>query len=112
MLGICAGGAVRLIEVDGPLVVTEGVETGLSLASGLLKTPATIWAALSTSGMKNLRLPPIPARLTIAVDGDKAGAEAAHVLAERAHKLSWKVTLLTAPEGQDWNDVLKGKQND
>jgi hypothetical protein len=112
MLGACAGGAVRLLEADGPLVVAEGIETALSLASGLLKTPATIWAALSTSGMKNLRLPADPARMTIAVDGDTAGAEAAHVLAERSHKLGWKVTLLTAPEGQDWNDVLKGKQHD
>jgi len=112
MLGTCAGGAVRLIDAGGPLVVAEGIETALSLASGLLKTPATIWAALSTSGMKNLRLPPTPARLTIAVDGDKAGAEAAHVLAERAHRLGWTVSLLPAPEGKDWNDVLKGKQND
>jgi hypothetical protein len=107
MLGTCAGGAVRLLEADGPLVVAEGIETALSLASGLLKTPATIWAALSTSGMKKLRLPPDPARLTIAVDGDTAGAEAAHVLAERAHDLGWAVSLLPAPDGQDWNDVLR-----
>lgn len=42
MLGTVAGGAVRLSTGSGALVVCEGVETGLSLASGLLRTPATI----------------------------------------------------------------------
>jgi len=106
MLGRCAGGAVRLVEADGALVVCEGVETGLSLASGLLQRPATIWAAMSTSGMQNLRLPPTPARLTIATDGDDAGRDAAHKLADRAHKLGWAVSFLHAPDGKDWNDVL------
>ena len=57
MLGAVAGGAVRLAEADGPLVVAEGIETALSLASGLLRAPATVWAALSASGMAGLRLP-------------------------------------------------------
>ncbi|MFM2350232.1 MAG: hypothetical protein RIR04_1198 [Pseudomonadota bacterium] len=106
MLGPCAGGAVRLIEADGALVVCEGIETGLSLASGLLQRPATIWAAMSASGMGNLRLPTTPARLTIATDGDDAGRAAAHKLADRAHKLGWAVSFLHAPDGKDWNDVL------
>ena len=50
MLGAVAGGAVRLCEGGDVLAVAEGIETALSLASGLLKGPATIWAALSTSG--------------------------------------------------------------
>ena len=36
MLGAVQGGAVRLSGEPGPLVVCEGLETGLSLASGLL----------------------------------------------------------------------------
>lgn len=107
MLGTCAGGAVRLLEADGPLVVAEGIETALSLVSGLLKTPATIWAALSTSGMKNLRLPPDPARLAIASDGDAVGHAAAQKLAERAHAFGWTVSFLHAPDGKDWNDILR-----
>ena len=106
MLGNCAGGAVRLVGADGLLVVSEGIETGLSLASGLLQRPATIWAAMSASGMGNLRLPPTPTRLTIATDGDDAGRAAAHKLADRAHKLGWAVSFLHAPDGKDWNDVL------
>jgi hypothetical protein len=106
MLGACAGGAVHVAQGDGPLVVTEGIETALSLASGLLAKPATIWAALSTSGMRGLVLPPVPGRLTIAADGDQAGRDAAMALAAKADALGWRVSILPAPDGRDWNDVL------
>lgn len=109
MLGAVAGGAVRLAEAEGSLVVAEGIETALSLASGLLGRPATIWAALSTSGMVGLVLPPTPGRLTVATDGDEAGRAAGHALATRAAALGWRVSLLPAPEGRDWNDVLAMK---
>ena len=109
MLGPVAGGAVRLAEAQGPLVVAEGIETGLSLASGLLGRPAAIWAALSTSGVRRLRLPPSPGRLTIATDGDHPGRASGHDLAVRAHSLGWQVSLLPAPDGRDWNDILTGK---
>ena len=109
MLGATAGGAVRLTEAQGRLVVAEGIETALSLASGLLRGPAMVWAALSTSGLRGLALPEIPARLIIAPDGDEPGCNAANALAERAQALGWTVSLLTAPEGRDWNDVLRGK---
>ncbi|MBO9432569.1 toprim domain-containing protein [Ruegeria sp. R13_0] len=106
MLGPCSGGAVPLSEAQGPLVVCEGIETGLSLLSGLLSEPATVWATLSTSGMKALRLPDKPGALTIATDGDPAGREAGNALASRAHALGWNVSLMPAPDGQDWNDAL------
>ncbi|MEZ5720986.1 MAG: toprim domain-containing protein [Paracoccaceae bacterium] len=109
MLGAVAGGAVRLTNGQGPLVVAEGIETALSLASGLLNGPATVWAALSTSGMSGLALPPDPGRLTVASDGDAPGRGAAHRLADRAHALGWQVSLLPAPDGRDWNDILKMK---
>ena len=111
MLGATAGGAVRLTEGPGPLAVTEGIETGLSLASGLLRTPATVWAALSTSGIRGLHLPDHPGRLTIATDGDAAGRAAGQVLATRAHALGWQVSVLPAPEGRDWNDILNEHPN-
>ncbi len=107
MQGPCSGGAVALSEAQGPLVVSEGIETGLSLLSGLLGEPAEVWAALSTSGIRALTLPPIPRRLIIASDGDPAGAEAAKALGDRAHYLGWEVFLWPAPAGMDWNDVLR-----
>jgi hypothetical protein len=109
MLGATAGGAVRLTNAQGPLVVAEGIETALSLASGLLHAPATVWAALSTSGIRGLHLPPTASRLTIAPDGDKPGREAANALAERAHAQGWQVSQLPAPDCRDWNDILTGK---
>ena len=85
----------------------EGIETALSLSSGLLRAPATVWAALSAAGMAGLRLPAgIPHRLTIAPDGDTADRDAAHKLAERAAAMGWAVSLLPAPEGREWNDIL------
>jgi len=109
MLGSCAGGAARLSDSDGSLVVCEGIETGLSLLSGLLSGPATVWATLSTSGMKALQLPPDPHKLVIATDGDEPGKLAGNSLAIRAAALGWKVSLLPAPDGKDWADVVAAK---
>ncbi|MDO5706056.1 MAG: toprim domain-containing protein [Paracoccus sp. (in: a-proteobacteria)] len=109
MLGSVMGGAVAVCKADGPLVVAEGIETALSLSSGLLRSPATVWAALSAPGVAGLRLPDRPHRLTIAPDGDPAGHASAHKLAERATALGWRVSILPAPEGKDWNDILVKK---
>ena len=109
MLGAALGGAVRLTVAQGPLVVAEGIETALSLACGLLGRPATIWAALSCAGIAGLRLPSRPGRLTIASDGDRPGHDAALKVAERASAMGWSVSLLPAPEGRDWNDILNKK---
>jgi DNA primase len=69
----------------------------------------TLWAGLSTSGLRGLRLPPQPGRLTIACDGDTAGREAAHALAEQAHGLGWQVGILDPGNGADFNDILTRK---
>jgi DNA primase len=52
---------------------------------------------------------PVTGKLTIAPDGDPAGKSAAHSLAERATALGWQVSLLPAPDGRDWNDILAMK---
>ena len=106
MLGRTAGGGVKLTDAPGPLIVAEGIETSLSLASGLLSGDGTIWATLSTSGMASFELPPHPGRLVIATDGNRAGQEAGHKLGCRAVAAGWDVALLPAPDGKDWNDVL------
>ncbi len=105
MLGPVKGGAVNLAGVPQPIVVAEGIETGLSLLSGLLPGPATVLAALSTSGMRSLQLPAAVGDLLIAADGDKEGGKAAGSLASRARSLGWR-EIMSAPEARDWNDVL------
>jgi hypothetical protein len=109
MLGATVGGAVRVADGPSRLVVTEGIETALSLLCGLLDGPATVWAGLSTSGLRGLHLPTLPGRLTIAPDGDEPGRAAAHALAERAHALGWQVSILDPGNGADFNDILTGK---
>lgn len=107
MLGSVLGGAVHLTACAGNrLVISEGIETGLSLACGLLWEPANIWAALSTSGMKAIRLPEQAGRLTIAIDGDSAGRLAGEALARDATAKGWSVKMSEPPDGYDFNDLL------
>lgn len=109
MLGATAGGAVRLSGFASRLAVAEGIESALSLLCGLLAGPAMVWAALSTSGMRSLRLPSVAGQLVIAGDGDRPGREAAHALASRANALGWQVSLIDPGAGADFNDILTGK---
>ena len=107
MLGPCAGGAVILSQGDGPLVVTEGIETGLSVLQMMADRNPTVWAALSTSGIMGLHLPQDHHELIIASDGDDAGMNAALTLQSSAKAKGWEVGIMQAPKGQDWNDVLQ-----
>ena len=113
MLGHTLGGAVRLAggaRGTSPLVVAEGIETALSVAQGAagpLGTGARVWAALAASHLAGLRLPARPGRLVVAADGDEGGRAAAQALAERARAEGWRATVRAAPEGRDWNDVLR-----
>jgi hypothetical protein len=110
MLGSTAGGGVKLSSSAGQLVVCEGIETGLSLVSGgLCGGSGAVVAALSTSGIMGLVLPLEPGHLILAPDGDEAGREAVNRLGERALLAGWRVDMLSAPDGFDFNDVLMGR---
>ncbi|MEP0390751.1 MAG: toprim domain-containing protein [Erythrobacter sp.] len=106
MLGATSGGAVRLSEEPSRLAVAEGIESGLSLLCGLLGSPASVWASLSTSGMRSLRLPVSTDHLIIAGDGDVPGREAGYSLARRASERGWQVSTLNPGDGADFNDIL------
>lgn len=106
MLGPVAGGAVRLSVGIGPLVVCEGIETGLSLVDAFAFLSPGVWAALSTSGVAGLILPSPAGELVIAPDGDTPGLKAAESLAHQAFAKGWQVRILPAPgDGCDWNDA-------
>lgn len=110
MLGRTAGGCVRLRDGAGALIVAEGIESGLSLAHGLLNVPdPTIVAALSTSGMCSLALPPKPGRLIAAGDGDEAGRKASRDLSFTSQMDGWSCSTTVLPDGLDWNDRLIGR---
>jgi hypothetical protein len=104
MLGPCRGGAVRLAEPDDLLLVSEGIETGLSVMQA---TGLPVWAALSTSGLRSLDLPACVAEVIILADGDASGEAAAFAAANRWKTARRKVRIARPPRGSDFNDVLK-----
>ena len=112
-LGPISGGAVHLWPAGHVLAAGEGIES--CLAFGILKG-LPVWAALSTSGLAGLALPPLPLAsvLVIAADNDPAGREAAGRLARRADAEGRAVRIVTPPAaGTDFNDLLmKGATDD
>ncbi len=103
MLGKCAGGAVRLAPAGPELVLSEGIETGLSVQQA---TGLPVWATLSTSGLRAVILPPATTVVTIAADGDEAGEVAAQAAARRFIAEGRAVKIARPPKGMDFNDLL------
>lgn len=105
IFGEMRGAVVQLgpVPEGDDLGIAEGIETALSYRD---LTGATTWAAMSSSNLRHVSPPAGIARLVIAADGDAAGVEAAHELAQKASR---KVACLVmpAPEGTDWNDALQ-----
>lgn len=105
MFGKMTGAVVRLgaVAPGEDLAIAEGIETALSFRD-LNSMPC--WAAMSAGGLRHFTPPPGIGRLFIAADGDKAGIEAGTALGERLSR-RLPVTMLSAPEGQDWNDIAR-----
>jgi putative DNA primase/helicase len=109
-LGPCSGGAVRLAPLgNGPLMVGEGIETCLA---AMQATGQPAWAALSTSGLRSLSLPPDVRDVVVLVDGDEPGRHAANAAAEKWTREGRQVRLAEAPSGLDFNDLLMDTRDD
>ena len=106
MLGPCRGGAVRLGDPGGVLMVGEGIETCLA-AMQASSHPA--WAALSTSGLRSLDLPKDVRDVIVLADGDEAGEAAARDCALRWTRQGRRVRIARPPQGMDFNDMLSGR---
>ena len=108
MLGLIKGGAVRLSPIGTKLILAEGIETALSC---FYATNIPTWSCLSASGMMGIVVPPleITQEIIICADGDGAGQKAADKLATRLHRAGYGVHIAPSPQGQDFNDVLRGK---
>lgn len=108
MLGFIKGGAVRLSPIGIKLILAEGIETALSCFTA---TNIPTWSCLSASGMMDVVVPPleITQEIIICADGDNPGEKAAHKLAERLHRTGYSVRIAPSPQGQDFNDILRGK---
>ncbi len=107
MLGPCGGGAVRLSPAaSSSLLVGEGIETCLS---AMQATGRPTWAALSTSGLRSLDLPPEVRDVVVLADGDDPGEQAARDAAIRWHRQGRRVRIGRPPRGFDFNDWLLGR---
>ncbi len=107
MLGRCGGGAVRLAPAGPELVLSEGIETGLSV---LQATGLPVWATLSTSGLCSIILPPEVETVIIAADADEPGEKAAQAAARRFIAEGRKVKIARPPQGMDFNDLLSSRR--
>jgi putative DNA primase/helicase len=108
-LGPIGGGAVRLGPAAETLMIGEGLETCLSAVQA---TGMPAWAALSTSGIVALILPPIVRTVIILADHDRssAGERAARTAAVRWIAEGRRARIAMPPEPDtDFNDVLLGR---
>ncbi len=108
MIGKCAAGAVRLTPAGPEMLLSEGIETGLSVQQA---TGLPVWATLSTSGLRSVILPPEVELVIVAADGDEAGEIAAQAAARRFIAEGRKVKIARPPQGMDFNDVLLKPEN-
>jgi hypothetical protein len=104
--GSVAGGAVQLAAAAETLLIGEGIETVLA---GISATGLPGWAALSTSGLKALLLPPLVQHVIILADNDKSGAgeRAARTAAARWRAGGRRVSIYMSPRiGVDAADLI------
>jgi putative DNA primase/helicase len=103
-------GAVRLAapRADSPLLLAEGVETGLSIMQA---TGFPAWACLSATGIKHAKVPQESAgELVICCDNDAngVGQDAGKIAGKRFALEGWRVRIAVPPQpDSDFNDILR-----
>lgn len=103
-MGDLLGHGVRFGVVGEVMAAGEGIETMLSLRSGLPTLPVV--AALSAAHLAALLFPTTLRRLYIARDNDLAGDAACHALVERADAAGIEAIVLS-PARDDFNEDLR-----
>jgi hypothetical protein len=110
MLG--RAGVVKLWPAGNQLAVGEGLETTLAVATRVTYENAPLkpaWAALSTTGMRDLPIIPGVERLVLLVDNDanqKGPMAAAHAAMCWRNAGRTVVPLLPPVTGTDFNDMF------
>jgi hypothetical protein len=109
-LGTLSGGGVRLAAAAEEMAIGEGIETCLSYQQ-ISDVPT--WAALSTSGMRNIILPALPLASTVYllmdIDANGAGEAAVNNAATRLHQQGRAVKIVRPTIGKDFNDAIRGE---
>lgn len=105
-LGRVAGGAIHLGPPVASVVVTEGLEDGLTLAQALGRS---VWVSAGTSMLPRVELADVTRAVVIGADGDAAGEAAANKAAHAFAVAGRKVRIMRpAPGFKDFNAELMG----
>jgi putative DNA primase/helicase len=105
MLGPLSGHAVHLAPAGPVLLLGEGIETTLS-AMQLSSLPAA-WAALTSTNLPTIKLPPVVRKVILLVDDDEAGAVGAARAAMRFRRKGLQVEGIKPKGCNDFNDLLQ-----
>jgi hypothetical protein len=100
MLGPCRGGAVRMGDLVGALMIGEAIETCLT---AMQSNGFAAWAALSPSGLRSLQLPNDVVDIIVLVESDDAGEVTARECALRWTREGRRVRVTSAPAIRDGN---------
>lgn len=105
-LGRIAGGAIRLAPAAAELIVTGGIEDGLTLQQELGRA---VWAATGEGNMASMVLPVGVKQVTIGADRDDSGESHARRAAQ-AFALQGRTArvIRPLPGFKDFNDELQG----
>ena len=105
--GVLRSAAVQLApwSEGKALILTEGIEDGLSVRTVPGSTP---WAVLGVSRGKDVVLPE-GAEVVVALDGNEAGRRGAEAAAQAIHARGHRVRIARLPEGKDLNDLLRAE---
>jgi hypothetical protein len=119
VLGTFAGGSIRLwrgasrkalkdAPPGDPVVITEGIESGLSIVVAMPEI--RVLAAVSQGNLGGVVLPPQIGVVILAIDNDRKSA--AHMgfarVTNRWIERGFNVRIARSPNGNDFNDALRG----
>ena len=103
-LGRVAGGAIQLGPAAPSLVVTEGLEDGLTLAQALGRS---VWVSAGTTMLPRMSLPDVARAVVIGADADAAGEAAANKAAGVFAATGRQVRIMRPASGfKDFNAEL------
>lgn len=107
-LGRLTGGAIRLAPAAANLIVTGGLEDGLTLQQEM---GLAVWAATGEGNMANMVLPPGVKVVTIGADRDEAGERHAQRAARAFVEQGRTVSIIRPLPGfGDFNSELQGER--
>lgn len=106
-LGRVRGGAIHLGPASDTMIVTEGLEDGLTLMQALTRS---VWVAAGTSMLPAMAFPDTVREIVIGADGDAPGEAAARKAAGAFAATGRAVRMMRpTPPYKDFNAELTGK---